>query len=424
VMVWQIWLDLPLVVRCLFLFLLGLGVGGQINWGIYRLAWNCRPISPWSPAPPGAEPRTWRDRLPLLGWVWLRRESNIHGSGFWVRPLLIELASGAVFAGMYWWEVDQLALFPRLRGLAWAPETLQGMAHRQYVTHMILFALMMAATFIDFDEKTIPDGVTIPGTLIGLLLAGMWPDIGLPTAERVDWTTFRLESLRALPTPWPDALHGWQGWLVAVAIYTGWGLALMDKLTTLRRGWTKGAIYLVVSIHRRRSWLPLIPLLAVGFAYLTLVWWWGGPRWESLLNAMLGLGFGGLVIWGVRIAGWLGLGIEAMGFGDVTLMAMIGTFLGWQAAVLVFFLSPMMAVIVAILQWAFTGSHYIAFGPYLCLAAATLVVAWDRLWTHWAQPIFSLGPVIPVVIGFCLVLMALMLRFWRLFRERVLNLHY
>jgi leader peptidase (prepilin peptidase) / N-methyltransferase len=198
----------------------------------------------------------------------------------------------------------------------------------------------------------------------------------------------------------------------------------MEKVTTLRRGWRKGAVYMVVSIQRRRSWLQILPLLGIGLPYITLLWWFGGPHWEGLLNALIGMAFGGLMIWGVRLAGRLGLGIEAMGFGDVTLMAMIGTYVGWQASVLVFFLSPMMALIVAVLQWALTGSHYIAFGPYLCLATVVLVVAWDRLWTQWAQPIFSLGPVIPGVIAICLVLMAVMLRVWRLFRERVLHLHY
>ena len=40
---------------------------------------------------------------------------------------------------------------------------------------MLLIALMLAASMIDVDEKTIPDKVTVVGTLAGLLLAAMWP---------------------------------------------------------------------------------------------------------------------------------------------------------------------------------------------------------------------------------------------------------
>ena len=47
--------------------------------------------------------------------------------------------------------------------------------HAQFIAHAVLIALMLIATFIDFDEKTIPDWITIPGTLLGLLFAAVWP---------------------------------------------------------------------------------------------------------------------------------------------------------------------------------------------------------------------------------------------------------
>ena len=45
-------------------------------------------------------------------------------------------------------------------------------------------------------------------------------------------------------------------------------------------------------------------------------------------------------MWAVRLIGTAALRREAMGFGDVTLMMMIGTFLGWQACSDLFFLAP------------------------------------------------------------------------------------
>jgi hypothetical protein len=64
-------------------FLAGLVLGSAVNWAIYSLAWFARPISPWALPHADAQPRSWRDRLPLLGWFGLRREAALHGSLFW-----------------------------------------------------------------------------------------------------------------------------------------------------------------------------------------------------------------------------------------------------------------------------------------------------------------------------------------------------
>ena len=74
-----------------------------------------------------------------------------------------------------------------------------------------------------------------------------------------------------------------------------------------------------------------------------------------------------------------------MGFGDVTLMAMIGAFLGWQAAFLIFFLAPFTALLIAAAQRILTGQRHIAFGPYLCLATLIVVLGWNAVWTEWAE---------------------------------------
>ena len=69
-----------------------------------------------------------------------------------------------------------------------------------------------------------------------------------------------------------------------------------------------------------------------------------------------------------------------MGFGDVTLLAMIGAFLGWQAAVVVFFLAP----VAGSGRWPgpllLRGENEIPYGPFLCLAAAATVLAWPAIW--------------------------------------------
>lgn len=126
----------------------------------------------------------------------------------------------------------------------------------------------------------------------------------------------------------------------------------------------------------------------------------GRTHLEGLWIGLQGLLVGGGLTQGFRFVFSRLLRREAMGFGDVTLMAMIGAYLGWQAAVLTFFLAPFFGILHAILK-VFTYlekrlrgasvssvDREMPFGPYLSMAAATLVLFWPRIWEGWAKELF------------------------------------
>jgi leader peptidase (prepilin peptidase)/N-methyltransferase len=73
---------------------------------------------------------------------------------------------------------------------------------------------------------------------------------------------------------------------------------------------------------------------------------------------------------------------ESMGGGDVKLLAMIGSFLGWQRAILVFFLAPILGLGLGIINLIAKKDHTIPYGPFLSLAAFLSIL--------WADKIFYL----------------------------------
>jgi len=73
---------------------------------------------------------------------------------------------------------------------------------------------------------------------------------------------------------------------------------------------------------------------------------------------------------------------ESMGGGDVKLMAMIGAFLGWKAAVIIFFLAPFFGSVAGIVNMLVKKDHLIPYGPFLSLAAV-LTVFWEQKILHF-----------------------------------------
>jgi prepilin signal peptidase PulO-like enzyme (type II secretory pathway) len=227
--------------------------------------------------------------------------------------------------------------------------------------------------------------------------------------------------LFSAPNPWPEMLDAGPGLALGVACLALWCLAIWPKTSTLRRGWIKGLRYVAVSMFRLPGW-PCYPLLGLaGCTAAAGVWLGGGPHWQALLSSLVGLAFGGGLIWAVRIVGRLSLQKEAMGFGDVTLMAMIGVYVGWQACLMIFFLAPFVAVAVSVTQWILTRRRDIPYGPYLCIATVVLVLRWSPVWEGHARMIFSLGWLIPALMIFCLLMLGGLLRLWRLIEDALLG---
>lgn len=121
----------------------------------------------------------------------------------------------------------------------------------------------------------------------------------------------------------------------------------------------------------------------------TIPGWYDGHRHLHALGwSLSGLATGALITWLARLISSRVLGQEAMGLGDVTLMAMIGSFVGWQAILLVFLIAPLAGLTVGVMIKLISGKTYLPYGPWLSLAAVAVLFRWTWLWER-TRLIFS-----------------------------------
>jgi leader peptidase (prepilin peptidase) / N-methyltransferase len=83
---------------------------------------------------------------------------------------------------------------------------------------------------------------------------------------------------------------------------------------------------------------------------------------------------GGFVVWITRILGSMAFGREAMGMGDVHLMAAVGAVLGAGAATVAFFLAPFFGMLLVIYMLLARKGRELPYGPYLSLASAFVIL--------------------------------------------------
>ena len=96
----------------------------------------------------------------------------------------------------------------------------------------------------------------------------------------------------------------------------------------------------------------------------------------SFKSSVLGLLMGGGSLWLVAWAYSLIAKRDGMGGGDIKLLAMIGTLIGWQGVIFTIFASSVMGSVVGITIMLFKGKNMkfaIPFGPFLSIGAIAYV---------------------------------------------------
>lgn len=133
---------------------------------------------------------------------------------------------------------------------------------------------------------------------------------------------------------------------------------------------------------------------------------------HGLFWSVCGLVTGASLMWLARVAASRLLQVPAIGFGDVTLMAMIGAFMGWQATICTLACAPFVSLVLGFGGRIVTGRSYVAFGPYLSVAAVIVIWTWQWQWEILRlKLLFSHWPTLAALLAgsfatFCLLLIA------------------
>jgi leader peptidase (prepilin peptidase)/N-methyltransferase len=339
---------------------IGAIVGSFLNACIYRLPRGIslnQPSRSFCPLCLRAIP--WRENVPLLSWFLLRGRCSSCGAKISFRYVLVELLTALLFV-FVWLRFG----FP-LTAVYW-----------------ILVALLLTATFIDLEHFLIPDEITVGGTAMGLFLSALFPQMMQTTSHA-------------------------QSFLFALGA-AGFGFGLLWAIVEL------GKLAFGNKRHRFEKEEPFALRPSEGAMTLQI-----GEEvfsWEDIFareSDELVLECASANIAGDRpvlrfrhdrmivadqetpleqleaITGTLrGVIIprEAMGFGDVKLIAAIGAFLGWKAVLFSLATASIVgcaAAFAGIFLARDKAGARVPFGPFLAFGALFWIFGGEEIWNAY-----------------------------------------
>ena len=140
-----------------FAFIIGASIGSFLNVVIYRVPNGLSVNEPKRSFCPDCNKQIPAHyNLPLISWLMLRGRCKWCDKPIAFRYFMVELLTGICFLALWKLAIGEMGL-------------------GGVVSLWILASLLISATFIDFDHFIIPDGITIGGTVVGIVASVAFP---------------------------------------------------------------------------------------------------------------------------------------------------------------------------------------------------------------------------------------------------------
>jgi leader peptidase (prepilin peptidase)/N-methyltransferase len=145
--------EIPQPLWLIFAAMVGASFGSFLNVVIYRLPIGESIVSPPSRCPSCGNQLPWHDNVPIVGWLLLRGRCRQCRNPISIQYPIVELITAVLFVLVVWLTPPGLLLAKRL----------------------LLVCMLIALFGIDLAHQILPNSITLPGILVGLLLSAFTP---------------------------------------------------------------------------------------------------------------------------------------------------------------------------------------------------------------------------------------------------------
>jgi leader peptidase (prepilin peptidase)/N-methyltransferase len=382
----------------IFLAATGACVGSFLNVVVYRMPRGQSIVLPPSHCPKCGRRIRWYDNVPILSWLALRGRCRFCRASISPRYIIVEALTAALVAGLY---VCYYVLRVR-RGAGDFIDTWP-----TFAAHAALLCGLLACSLVDMEHWIVPLEVCWVVSVVGIVSAAAkptpsWlpqvsPGLGAAAAAAGIGLIVGLVLMRygVIPRSFADATARPAEPPQKIAARLGRKKdrarsKARKKARSVAIGKDQGVWPRLEVLKELLFLMPAIVLaVAAGecvehVAFARDAWsdattGMFGRHVTGLLSALVGYMVGGAWIWGTRILGTLGFGKEAMGLGDVHILAAVGAVTGWIVPSLTFFAAPVFGLLWALYLLIRRNQRELPYGPWLAAAAVAVMLAYDPI---------------------------------------------